>query len=380
MPVVGTLTVLGACDRPTGNEILHPISEHIALESMTASIIANDTVPRGWPPLVAARWEHAKAAILGAETVLHLGTDADDYETFGVITDVAVGSGGQVFVLDDHAQEIRIFDPSGRFLEKVGGFGDGPMEFRSANGIELLDDRSLVVSTFGSLVKHLTRSHAGWQLQETIRLPEMGSRGLCSTANKRIVVTGYRRDGNTLVHELSIPGGGLRSLAPGYQAEHWLVQMTMGEGTIGCLSGPDRVVFSYANQAIVRSFDLDTGKELWVSRITDFASRPIYEGVNSTQDRYVRRSRAAEWDVVGAVHALLLQTLLIQVANFEPTTETVTVRSYLVDAESGVGASLGDRLPPIVPVPHGYAALFVDPYPRLELKRFVRANEIGNGS
>ena len=52
-----------------------------------------------------------------------------------------------------------------------------------------------------------------------------------------------------------------------------------------------------------------------------------------------------------------------------------TVRSYLVDAETGRGAFLGDALPRLVPVRGGYAALFEDPYPRLELRTFP---ELGN--
>ena len=375
--LVAALVALAGCDRQRVNEILHPTRDNMALES--AATIAGDTLPRDLSLPIVPRWDAAKAAVFGAQTTLHLGDDQGGQETFGAIGDVAVGSAGKVFVLDAHAQEIRVFDSSGRFVETFGGIGDGPMEFRSANGIELLADESLIVSTFNGQVKHFTRSDSGWELSDIIRLQGMETRDLCSTANRRIIVTGHRREGNTLIHELSIPDGAIRSFGQGYQDDHWLVQTIMGQGMVGCLDHPDRVVFSFASHGVVRSFDLATEEEIWVSRISDFVSRPIYQRTGANQEQSVRRARATQWDVVGAVHPILPGILLIQVARFELATETVTVRSYLVNAESGAGALLGDRLPPIVPAPGGYVALFEDPYPRLEVREFVSADATTEG-
>lgn len=358
------LVGFAGCDRPIANEILiDPTFE-------SAATISSDTVPRGLSSPVAARWRAAKAAILGAETVLRLGHDMGGHETFGAIRDVAMASNGQVFVLDDHAQAVRVFDSAGRFLETIGGVGDGPMEFRSASGIELLEDRTLVVSTFAGHVKSFAKVDAAWELSEFIRLPEIGTRDLCTTASKRIILTGHKRDDNTLVHELSIPGGELRSMTPGYQHDNSVVQMTMGDGVIECLNSPDRIVFAGSHHGIVRSFDLATGEEVWVSRIAGFVPRPIHE----YRDGSITRPRTSEWEMVGAVNEVLAGILVIQVGRFVPATETVTVRSYLVDANSGSGAFLGDKLPPIVAVPAGYVALFEDPYPRLEVRRFTRTN------
>ena len=375
--LVAALVALAGCDRQKVNEILHPTRDNMAPES--AATITSDPLPRDLSPPIVPRLSAAKAAIFGAQTTLQLGDDRGGHETFGSIGDVAVGSAGKVFVLDAHAQEIRVFDSSGRFMETFGGIGDGPMEFRSANGIELLADESLVVSTFSGQVKRFARSDTEWELRDIIQLQGMETRDLCSTANKRIVVTGHRRENNTLIHELSMQDGTIRSFGRGYQDDHWLVQTIMGQGVIGCLDDPDRVVFSFASHGIVRSFNLATEEEIWVSRIADFVSRPIYERIGANQEQSVRRTRAAQWDVVGAVHPMLPGILLIQVARFELETETVTVRSYLVNAASGAGALLGDRLPPIVSAPGGYVALFEDPYPRLEVREFVWADATTQG-
>ena len=54
--------------------------------------------------------------------------EGDDNYTFGRIADVAVDSHGQFFVLDELAQEVKVYDASGTFVRKVGRAGEGPGE------------------------------------------------------------------------------------------------------------------------------------------------------------------------------------------------------------------------------------------------------------
>lgn len=371
VPVALAALTAAACGgggaRP--NETTHPTPENVPAQAEVA--ITQDSVPPGLTRSAGTRWADARRLLLDARTVLALGGDNDgEAETFAAIADVEVAPDGKVFVLDDQYQEVRIFDPLVGFVGKIGGVGDGPLEFRYANGIVLLPDGRLFVSSRGPQAKVFTRLDGGrWELDEVIELP-VGVRGACATAAGRVFVTGYKSDDNTLVHELAPHGGIVRSFARGYRSDHWLLQMKMGEGSVGCVDGPDRVVFAHSAFPLVRAFEAETGARLWSANIVAFDPLPVYEGVDEKGRPYVRRGRERQWDVLGAVHSLPSGHLLLQTGHADLAGRATTVRSYLVDGETGHGAFLGDALPRLVPVRDGYVALFEDPYPRLELRAF----------
>lgn len=53
---------------------------------------------------------------------------------FGQISGVDVGSDGRIYVVDQQAQEVRVFSPQGRFLSRIGKAGSGPGELSQAAG------------------------------------------------------------------------------------------------------------------------------------------------------------------------------------------------------------------------------------------------------
>ncbi len=357
-----------ACGGPGNNETAHPTRDNLAVEGI--AMIAQDTVPRGFLPDAATRWREALATIGNAKSILTLGVKGDrGPETFGAITSVQVGPQGEVYVLDEQAQEVRIFSATGEFVEKIGGLGDGPTELRYANGMALLGDGSVVVSLRAARAKVFGRTPRRWELRSIIDLP-FGVGGLCITPKDRIFVTGHSSNDNTLVHEIERDSGVKRSFAPGYMADHWLPQMEMGKGLIGCARSPDRVVFAYSAFPVVRAFDLDNGAQLWVAGIEDFDPFPVYQGIDRQGRVYVRHGDDGS-DILGTVQGILPNYVLIQVGRARPITRTTEIRSYLIDVTEGLGAYVGNTLPRILAVRHGYAALFDNPYPRLELRRFV---------
>ena len=54
-------------------------------------------------------------------------------------------SDGGFAVLEQVPAEVRVFDPSGQFLHRVGRDGDGPGEFRSPVGLRVLADDTILV-------------------------------------------------------------------------------------------------------------------------------------------------------------------------------------------------------------------------------------------
>ena len=58
-------------------------------------------------------------------------------DLFGSIYSFDVDAWGRIFVLDDQAQEVRIFDSEGAFVRTVGRKGEGPGEFTQAGSVDL---------------------------------------------------------------------------------------------------------------------------------------------------------------------------------------------------------------------------------------------------
>ncbi len=358
------------CGGPHAGETKHPVSGSIPSEGVYA--IAQDIAPRGMSAEQAARWKKVRAMLMDAKTALSLGVAGDEGpETFGSIATATLAPDGDLYVLDELSQEVRVFDASKDFAGSLGGIGDGPTELRHAVDMSLLSDGALAVAMKDGRVKIFAESDDGWELDATIKAP-FGLRDLCVAKQDRIFASGYKNDGNTLAHELTRDSGVASSFAKGYESEHWLVQMEMGKGAIGCASDPARVVFAYSALPLLRAFDPETGEEVWAARIEEFDPFAVYQGVDHRGRVYVRQGDEGS-NILGTVQAAAPGYLLVQVGHVQRLTRTVAIRSYLVDAADGRGAYLGESLPRLAVVEGGYVALIEDPYPRLELRRFHAA-------
>lgn len=61
--------------------------------------------------------------------------DGQPEYTFGSVSSVAADRAGRIYVSDAMADEIRVYDHDGRFLQRIGRRGDGPGEFRTPTGL-----------------------------------------------------------------------------------------------------------------------------------------------------------------------------------------------------------------------------------------------------
>lgn len=77
-------------------------------------------------------WELLEVVRIGA-------ADGDlDYQ-FGEIAGVTLGDSGEIFVLDQHTADVRVFTPDGVFRRSFGGPGAGPGELASGGVAALLN-------------------------------------------------------------------------------------------------------------------------------------------------------------------------------------------------------------------------------------------------
>ncbi|WP_419165157.1 6-bladed beta-propeller [Candidatus Palauibacter sp.] len=72
--------------------------------------------------------------------------EGPDELLFGRIASIAVDDEGRIHVLDGQALNVRVFDPTGEYIETLGGPGEGPGELRTAESVVLLADGRVAVN------------------------------------------------------------------------------------------------------------------------------------------------------------------------------------------------------------------------------------------
>ena len=355
--------------RLRGNEVLHPTPENAPPPD--AAVIGLTVATEEWDREALTAWNDARERLVGAGVALAIGDNREGPANFARIVDVAIIPEREVLVLDGAAQEVRVFDLDGRHLETFGGIGDGPTEFRRANSIELIGDRTLIVSSQGfKQFKAFQKTDTGWNLDRIGELP-MVTTDMCAMSDARLFLAGFTEDENVLVHEL-VDDNVATSFVEGYRADHWFLRYYMSKGLVGCLEEPARVAFAYELMPTVRLFTPGGDTPLWTSYIEDFIQPPVIQRTGNDGRTGMRRGSPTVEDGVASLHGILPGYLLLQVGRFDTKRRTLDVRSYLIDADSGAGAYVeGSMIPPILSVfPGGFVTMFEDPYPRLEVRTY----------
>ena len=77
--------------------------------------------------------------------------DGPEEYLFGSVLSIAVDDDWNVYVFDEQAQHVRVYDSAGVYVETLGRRGEGPGEFDRAEAIALLSDGRLVVRDPGNM-------------------------------------------------------------------------------------------------------------------------------------------------------------------------------------------------------------------------------------
>ncbi|WP_420447681.1 6-bladed beta-propeller [Candidatus Palauibacter sp.] len=72
--------------------------------------------------------------------------EGPDELLFGRIASIAVDDAGRIYVLDGQALNVRVFDPTGAYIETLGGPGEGPGELGTAGSVVALADGRVAVN------------------------------------------------------------------------------------------------------------------------------------------------------------------------------------------------------------------------------------------
>ncbi|MYB07473.1 MAG: 6-bladed beta-propeller, partial [Gemmatimonadetes bacterium] len=129
------ITALVSCETESPSPVTGPLRE----------TLPNGAVLVRYPDLPAV--DSVGPEIAEAHVDLQFGSvdGTDPNLTFGAIR-VQAASDGTIYVLDQQAAEVRVFDADGRYLRTIVRQGEGPGEIGGANGIFLSGDTLLWIN------------------------------------------------------------------------------------------------------------------------------------------------------------------------------------------------------------------------------------------
>ncbi|MFN0152455.1 MAG: NHL repeat-containing protein [bacterium] len=116
------------------------------------------------------------------------GSHGEGEGTFSLAANVAFGPGETVWVVDAVRHSLSAFEPDGRFIGRIGGFGAGPGQFNYPIACEFLaDDLIAVLERAGDRLQMLRLD------VETSGEPRLASEAPALTASELGEITGGRR-------------------------------------------------------------------------------------------------------------------------------------------------------------------------------------------
>lgn len=316
-----------------------------------------DSVPEGLSSRNLDRWRAARDQILNSSLAESLGSEEEGPELFSEVRAARLDDMGRLFVLDDHTQEIRVFSSEGAHLATFGGVGDGPEEMRSGMDISVSRDGGRVWAFGIGWYKVFTKGEDGTYKgsgQSQIPVPAGGFS--CKLAEGRIVLSGVTSaDLEHTLHEVAMDDGQvLRSFGASYKSTSPMVRLLMSViGPVAC--DPVRGVVAHAFESLpyVRAFGPD-GAVLWGSQIEDFEEMLMVQRIDEFgRDTFGQRGAREGVEHYDTNKGLTLYGdghLVWQVrrtlASERPGTGTI--RTYLLDIDSGKGALISNGGIPLI--------------------------------
>lgn len=357
-------------------EISHPTPDNIPVDG---SVVGASGIPTGLAGEELEDWLGVRDALRQSEVVVTIGrlgeVGDDETDIFGWVTDAKFDADGNVVVLDRMAQDVRVFDVAGRFLTSFGGNGDGPGEFRDPVGLAILSGGRIVVADRRGRLETFAKNDSGYvyagrhPVPSDLRMRE----GLCHIAG-RLFLSVWEQESNAVIHEVPLlPEGVAKTFGRGYGSRYPLVQRLLTDGPIGCLGDPVQVVFAFEQLPVLRSYNAESGAELWTAVVADYMQGQIVENRSTGSVGYLSGLK----DIAMAATGVRGKYILYQTGRGERAApDEAQIRSYLLDATSGNGGLVSTTLPIVSDVTDTHIlGYWVTGVPRVEVRRLAPRNE-----
>ena len=286
--VTGAALLAPACEteRLEPGWELHPTEENAPPPDAVA--LTDDSVPPGLAGEPLERWLDARERLRGARTIARIGSEEEGPQLFGDIRDARVDQEGRLVVLDYQARSVRFFGPGGDYLHGFGEYGEGPMEWKTAYGLELLGPSRLAVFVGGRRAKVFVHGTGEWQLDSIVNLP-VSVDDNCAFEDRLFLqgVIGRPPDEHALFYEMSDLGSpDAVPYGRGYQDGFFMVRDGISEGQIACVPALNQVVFAFQFLSSVRSYSAGSGGVLWSAYVENYIQPEIQANPATGSIRY----------------------------------------------------------------------------------------------
>ena len=355
----------------TAQESAHPKTEFIVRAvrpSHRVSLAESETVSGAFREL--------RAILLDAATKRYLTTtvgtlDGNFPYVLGYLAGGAIYSDGSMLALDSRYNEMRLFDPKGRYVTTVGRPGSGPGEFVEPRKL-LLEGREKVFVMDSHRRLHLfTRTGQNYLLQRSVTLP-LQAEDVC-LLDSNLVVHSRSRATDSLVYLLARnePSEPTLSFGRVYASPNRRVNVEIGRGRIACDASTKVIVYSPSvGIPELRGYS-PSGTLKWITIIDGLRSPEITEPRGGTSYRVQVPPRGYHRlhslvtlrpGFVVAQYAFVSREAWKQHVDFE------LLHTFVIATRTGEAISLGTRVPPIIAATARYLLVARnDPFPILEL-------------
>ena len=146
------------------------------------------------------------------EEVYRVGSvTGEDWEQFGNVRALGFDGTGRLYVYDNQADRITVVGPGGEFLRAFGGSGEGPGEFRSADGLAVMRDGRVVMGDLGHRAYQIFDANGDFErmvrmapepgdARLTALLADPGGEAVFSLVGAQILSVGMATTGRTTPH------------------------------------------------------------------------------------------------------------------------------------------------------------------------------------
>lgn len=339
----------------------HPDARFIN-QSMPASHTVRLNGPRAATGLRLA----VASATIGVE-------DGSDELIFNRIDGVAITRAGNIVVMDAKANELRVFDRTGKFVERIGRAGGGPGEFRTPAAMVITPRDEILVVDLRRRLSTFVKGPQGYRIAHTVALP-FGVQSMCYLGNELVVASRSEKD-SAVVAVLDSTGAVKRRFGRLYQSSNSYVNVTLNAGLVACDDASGLVFFTPKSMiGDIRAYRLD-GTPVWRTTVADLTANVLVEqpdgGIAVESRPNATGVHALSGFVMVPGVGLVTQYDFLSNAQLRDR-ESSGVRSTVVLNPNTGKAVVSDQTVPVLGAmgPRMAVATFDAPFPHVEIRAF----------
>lgn len=206
----------------------------------------------------------------------------------GNISQVAVGSEDNLFLLDNHKMEITHFDKDGRLLQTIGEIGTAPGNFQRPTGIIIHQDSLLLVGDSGKKVEIFKKGGSwGFDYYKTIEVTYTPWT-MCTIENQLFISAfNYNADvGKTVkINRINLEDTEDRfAFGEAFESDSKILVNSLSNGRVYCDEENKQVIFAPLFFPLIESYSME-GRLLWSTNInTDNISQVIENEMEDGSD------------------------------------------------------------------------------------------------